>query len=152
MARADVDLKVYGPELNDSIILCPDDDYLLVFECVTTESSDLLWELRPLVTAFSFTETNTVGEDRRPRFTVILTEKATDMFRSQLQVSTTVLIEQMIQNNGKLEVSCETLVESKKKDLLLSGICIIFTHVAMVIFCFRLRHGFCESHMSPQSI
>ena len=44
------------------------------------------------------------------------------MFDSQLQVSTTDLIEEMIQNNGQLEVSCNGLVESKKKDLLLSGI------------------------------
>ena len=120
--RADVDLKVYGPEVNNSIILCQDDDYLLVFECVTTESSGLFWELRPLVTAISFSPTDDLGKERRPRFTVILTDKATDMFDSQLQVSTTDLIEEMIQNNGQLEVSCNGLVESKKKDLLLSGI------------------------------
>ena len=121
MAKANIELRVYGPEVDDSITLCQDDDYLLVFECVVTDSTNLVWTLMPILSTYSIGRGSVLGKDQGERFTVVLSEKADSMYDSQLQVSTTELIQEMTQSNSQLEAICQGTSESKRKHIMLSG-------------------------------
>ena len=126
LSIADVILTTYGRDINDTIILCPDDDFVQVFECVVTGSTQFQWTLKPLLSQFQFLQTNEVGKRPESGVTLVLTEKELTaerlLYESQLQVPTSSVIEQLKLNNNHLEVTCGVVnSDPKKKYLRLSG-------------------------------
>lgn len=126
LSIADVTLTTYGRDMNDTITLCPADDFVLVFECVVTENTQFQWTLVPLLNQSKFLQTNEVGKRSESRVTLVLTEKElTDerlLYESQLQVPTSYVIEQLKLYNNQLEVTCGILnSDPKRKYLRMSG-------------------------------
>ena len=72
-----VNMRVYGPQVNDSSIkLCPDQDYILVVHCTVTDSSSFLWALAPFVEpSVTFIRSHSLGKISRSDVTLVLTEK-----------------------------------------------------------------------------
>ena len=110
-------MMVYGPHASDSVItVCPDLDYMVVFECSVVDSVALLWRGSPLLnTNVQITSSNFLGQKfMQTHATVILTEITTTIddlgnsFKSQLQVHSSVLSEMV-----PLNVTC--LASSTRK-------------------------------------
>ena len=118
----DVTLTTLGRESNENIILCPGDDYRLAFQCVVKHSSNFQWSLKPLFTQLQFGPSNVVGKRIESQVTLVLTEKdvTSELYESQLLVSTNTLIE-LLRTNNELEVSCETSTQSKSIFIRISG-------------------------------
>ena len=72
-----VNLKVYGPQVNDSFItVYPDQNYILVVHCSVTDSSSFLWRLAPFVVpSVTFIRSHSLGKIIRSDVTLILIEK-----------------------------------------------------------------------------
>ena len=45
----EVDLTVFAPHTNNSVMLCPDHNFFLVFECVVRNSNWITWRFSPFI-------------------------------------------------------------------------------------------------------
>jgi hypothetical protein len=117
VSDTDVKLRVFGPHTNESsVTICPNDDYLLVVECIVKESSLFSWTVTPLIhDAVLFTSLNVVGKTvNRGGVNFTLTKENTEMenddpvtYISQVQLHTD-LIRQTVGDRGEIEVTCAT--------------------------------------------
>ena len=108
---------MFGPHTNESsVTICPNDDYLLVVECIVKESSLFSWTVTPLIRdAVLFTSLNVVGKTvNRGGVNFTLTKENTEMenddpvtYISQVQLHTD-LIRQTVGDHGEIEVTCAT--------------------------------------------
>ena len=112
VSGAGVKLRVFGPHTNESsVTICPDDDYLLVMECIVTESVSFSWTVTPLIPdPVLFTSFDVVGGANIDRVNFILNREKAEMenvfnYISQVQLRTD-LIRQTIVEHGEMEVSC----------------------------------------------
>ena len=49
-AVVEVELTAYAPVTDNTVTLCPDHDFVLVFECLVRDASFITWKLPPLIT------------------------------------------------------------------------------------------------------
>ena len=118
VSGTDVKLRLFGPHTDESsVTICPDDDYLLVVECIVKESSLFSWTVTPLISnAVLFTSVNSVGKTiNRGGVDFILTKKNVEMenndlvtYISQVQLHSD-LIRQTVVDHGEMEVTCTAL-------------------------------------------
>ena len=102
--------RLYGPGGNDSVTICPDDDYILVFDCVVTGSTSYQWTLDTVIQPILVTEPIQVREITEMFVTVVLIEHdpVAQMFESQFQVPTRELRAALEHRGTPLEVVCKT--------------------------------------------
>ena len=101
-----------------SIILCPNDDYVLVFHCAVTSRS-FVWILEPFLPLGGFSFTDDLGERiSEQSVTVILTKKEINgtqiTLGSQLQVLTGDLREIIEHDGSPLQVICRDAATRRK--------------------------------------
>ena len=48
-AVVEVELTAYAPVTDNTVTLCPDQDFVLVFECLVRDASLITWKLPPLI-------------------------------------------------------------------------------------------------------
>ena len=118
---------MYGPGGNDSVTICPDDDYLLVFQCVVTSSTAFKWILDEVVQPIIVTDSDELGVITDTSVTVVLTEHDSDaqMFESQFKVQTRELMPALGHRGTSLDVFCQTARTTKT--ISISGIYIKIT-------------------------
>jgi hypothetical protein len=107
--------RLYGPGGNDSVTICPDDDYTLVFDCVVTRSTAFQWTLDEVVQPFLVTQLHQLGEYTEMFVTVVITEQdpVAQMFESRFEVPTRELNVFLEHRATPLEVVCKTLRTTK---------------------------------------
>ena len=125
-----VNMRVYGPQVNDSSIkLCPDQDFVLVVHCTVTDSSSFLWALPPFVDpSVTFIRSHSLGKIIRSDVTLVLTEKRLtnddiNSYESQLQVSTGALRRAIADQGGSpLVVKCQACAVKKNISIFDKGV------------------------------
>ena len=102
--------RLYGPGGNDSVTICPDDDYILVFDCVVTGSTSYQWTLDTVIQPILIAESHQLGEITEMFVTVVLTERdpVAQMFESQFLVPTRELRAALEHRGSPLEIVCKT--------------------------------------------
>ena len=107
--------RLYGPGGNDSVTICPDDDYILVFGCVVTGSTAYQWILNEVIQPILVTQSHQLGEITETFVTVVLTEqdRVAQKFDSRFQVPTRELKVVLDHRGSPLEVVCKTLRTTK---------------------------------------
>ena len=112
---------MYGPGANDSVTICPDDDYILIFHCVVTGSIAFEWTLDSVIEPFLVTQSDQPGEYTEMFVTVVITEQdlVAQRFESRFQVPTRELRAALGQRATPLEVVCKT--RSTTKTIRISG-------------------------------
>ena len=114
-ADTGVTLRAYGYDTDDSVIvLCPDHNYTIAFNCTVTESSSLQWSLEPLLDdPVSFTVSDDLCDPiYRPSVTVFITkrevtESGSFKYESQLMVSTPNLRDAITSYGSQIDVQCQ---------------------------------------------
>ena len=124
VAVTEVTLATHGPDVYNSITLCPDDNFTLVFDCIVAGSLSFQWSLVPLFGPESYGQNFPLGKLLQRQVTIILTEKKITQervfYESQLQVSTGVLIEELNRRDSPLQVVCGTSSVPKRKFIRMS--------------------------------
>ena len=110
----EVNMIAYGPYTSDLITLCPDQDFMVVFECTVTDSEFLLWRADSLLSIpIQVSTEDQLGERPQTKVNIIVTEKMTRL-RSQLQVRSSDILE--TGNGALLNITCE--VSSTVKNII----------------------------------
>ena len=114
---ADITLRAYGPNGNGSFVsLCPDDDYILVFNCMVENKRVFEWNMAPLVRALlveSNVQPGKFAETMSYSVIIITSNELTQTVESQLQVSTRDILALFLHQSNPLAVSCGTLGDAK---------------------------------------
>jgi hypothetical protein len=116
LSFGDVTLRrLYGPGGNDSVTICPDDDYILVFHCFVTSNTAYQWILDEVIQPIIVTQSDELGEITEMFVTVVLTKRDPDaqMFESQFQVPTRELMRALEHRGTSLHVLCKTVATTK---------------------------------------
>ena len=111
-------MQVYGPDVRDVLTICPDNDYIIVFECIVTENRGLIWSVEPFFHSLPVGQSFDFGNTHFQDFTVVLIEKSSDMFEAQIMVPTSVL-----SKNTEVEVVCtdSEMQQMKRKFIKVAG-------------------------------
>ena len=128
MQAVEVELTAYAPVTDNTVTLCPDHDFELVFECLVRDANDTSWKFPPLIQNIESHIFNyqtpiierKVNNNITIIFIIIMSEK-----RSQLKVPTGVIIEKLDNDAGDhLNVSClaSNLTETKTMTIRISGL------------------------------
>ena len=103
----EVNMIAYGPYTSDLITLCPDQDFMIVFECTVTDSEILLWRADSLLSIpIQVSTEDQLGERPQAKANVVFTEKMTRL-KSQLQVHSSDILETVMNNGALLNITCE---------------------------------------------
>ena len=114
-AHRDIELTYLGPQNDDSsVVLCLEQKYTIVFECVVVDAANLVWDLMSVLEHSMIISRGTeVGElDHDSPVKIILSKKVVSaranetFFISQLHVSTESLRNAIIDHDYPLNVTC----------------------------------------------
>ena len=111
----DVKLRVFAPHTNESFAtICPNDNYLLVVQCIVTETASITWTVTPLTRVpVTFSSIDIVGETTEYGVDFIFYRERLQMdkdiftYISQVELQTD-LIRQTVGDHGEIEVTCAT--------------------------------------------
>ena len=109
--------------------LCPNDDYVLVFQCEVTGVFSFLWLLPPFIDpSLRYDTSNTLGQIDRSPATVLLTKKVTEgnidtyLYESELRVPTKEIRNAITEQQGSLlVVTCEATDGVQKMSMFYGG-------------------------------
>ena len=130
-AVVEVELTAYAPVTDNTVTLCPDHDFVLVFECLVRDASFITWKLPPLITneaMFNFDNQKQLSMSNNNNNIIITfifinqTTTPTEKI-SQLQVRTGDIIREVGNNAGDhLTVSCSASSLTGTIDIRISGL------------------------------
>ena len=133
-AVVEVELTAYAPVIDNTVTLFPDQDFVLVFECLVRDASLITWKLPPLIInsdgSFDFTVQDqlSMSNDSNIIITFIFINQTTTPTEkiSLLQVPTGDIIREIgIDAGDHLTVSClasdDLTTMTKKMTIRISG-------------------------------
>ena len=109
-AVVEVELTAYAPVTDNTVTLCPDHNFELVFECLVRDASFITWRFPPLIInsqgSFNFDNQNPII--MLDKGTIISINNNTDeSILTQLHVNTGVIIREVVNDaDDQLTVSC----------------------------------------------
>ena len=126
-AVVEVELTAYAPVTDNTVTLCPDHDFVLVFECLVRDASFITWKLPPLITneaMFNFDNQKQLSMSNDNIITFIFINQTTTPTEkiSLLQVPTGDIREIGIDAGDHLTVSCSASSLTETIDIRISGL------------------------------
>ena len=111
MQTVEVELTAYAPVTHNTVTLCPDQDFVLVFECAVKDSNHITWRLPPLIQGMegSFIYSDTQDPIMLDKGTIIISinNNADESILTQLHVNTGDIIRELGNDaSDHLNVSC----------------------------------------------
>ena len=111
MQAVEVELTAYTPVTDNTVTLCPDQDFVLVFECAVKDSNHITWRLPPLIQgmegSFIYSDTQDPIIMLDKGIIISINNNADESILTQLHVNTGDIIEELDNDaSDHLNVSC----------------------------------------------